>query len=221
MHYSKQKFEDFLNNSRSILDLCTRDEELRQAVANFGYDEERLSEGRQLFDELVRVAELQEATDEERRLCFERKSAFQTELSADYMKYLKIARIVFNKNEEAYLSLALKGQRARTYEKWYHQVSVFANNLLANKEYLGKMSSFGIKEKNIKILKQNLDKIQRMSEECTRLSARVSSVVKDKKTRMIKWQGWLSDFVKIVRIAIEDTRPEDKKRLKQLLTQGE
>jgi len=221
MHYSKQKFDDFIINSRSILDVSTKAEGVREAVGNFGYTDERLSEGRQLYEDLVGITKLQEIKEEERKVCFERKAAIQAKVSLDYMKYLKIARIVFSKDNEAFLSLALKGQRERTYEKWYHQVSVFCNNLLANDEYLKKMNSFGIKEKNIQKLKVDLDSIQTVSDECTRLSARVSSLVKEKKFRTVRWQKWLSDFIKIVRIAIQDTSPANKKWLQQLLSQGE
>jgi hypothetical protein len=220
MHYSKQKFEDFIINSRSILDVSIKAKGLREAVGNFGYTEERISEGKQLYEDLVEITKLQEKKEEERKACFERKAVMQANVSADYMKYLKIARIVFNKDNEAFLSLALKGQRERTYDKWYHQVSVFCNNLLANEQYLKKISSFGIKEKNIQNLKEDLDGIQTISDECTRLSARVSSLVKEKKFRIVRWQKWLSDFIKIVRIAIQDTSPENKKWLNQLLSQG-
>ena len=221
MHYSKQKFEDFIVNSRFVLNISTEAKGIKEAIGNFGYTEERLAEGRQLYDALVGIAKLQEEKEEERKLCFESKSAIQSKVSADYMKYLKIARIVFNKDEEAFLSLALKGQRERTYDKWYHQVLVFANNLLANDEYLKKMNSFGIKKNDIKKLKEDLEEIQGISEECTRLSARVSGLVKEKKIRMIRWQEWLSDFIKIVRIAIQDTTSANKEWLKQLLSQGE
>ena len=221
MHYSKQKFESFLVNSRSILNISFNTRSIKEAIGDFGYTDERLEEGKRLYDDLVETAELQETKEEEKKLCFERKALFQAKLSSEYMKYLKIARIVFNKNEEAYLALALKGQRERTYDKWYHQVSVFCNNLLANEEYLRKMNSFGIKKNDIKKIKNDLEGIQHISDECTRLSAKVSSLIKDKKIRTIKWQKWLSDFIKIVRIAVQDASPANKQWLKQLLSQGE
>ncbi len=221
MHYSKQKFESFLINSRSILNISFNTSSIKEAIGDFGYTDERLEEGKRLYDDLVEIAKLQEKKEEEKKLCFERKASFQAKVSSEYMKYLKIARIVFNKDEEAYLALALKGQRERTYDKWYHQVSMFVNNILANEEYLKKMNSFGIKKNDIKKLRKDIDGIQRISEECTRLSARVSSIVKEKKIKMLKWQEWLSDFIKIVRIAIQDTPSANKQWLKQLLTKGE
>ncbi|NPA36127.1 MAG: hypothetical protein GXO47_04680 [Chlorobi bacterium] len=221
MHYSKQKFEDFIVNSRTILNISTRTSGIKEAVGNFGYTEERLAEGQRLYDELVEIAKLQEQKEEEKKVCFDRKAAFQAKVSADYMKYLKIARIVFNKDDEAFLSLALKGQRERTYDKWYHQVSVFCNNLLANPEYIAKMKMFGVKKSNIEDLRDELYALQRYMEECTRISATVRRLVKDKKYRMIKWQEWLSNYIKIVRIALQGVSVENKKRLNQLLSHGE
>jgi hypothetical protein len=221
MHYSKQKFEDFIINSRSILNISTRTKSIREAVGNFGYTEERLAEGQRLYDELVEIARLQEEKEEEKKICFDRKSSFQAKVSNEYMKYLKIARIVFNRDDEAFMSLSLKGQRERTYDKWYHQVSVFCNNLLANSGYISKMNTFGVKKNDIEKLRDDLSELQRFVEECTRISASVKKLVKDKKTSMIKWQEWLSNYIKIVRIALQGVSAENRNSLNRLLSQGD
>ncbi len=221
MHYSKQKFESFLANSRSILNISFNTSSIKEAIGNFGYSDERLEEGKRLYDDLVKTAKLQEEKEEEKKLCFERKASFQSKVSSEYMKYLKIARIVFNKNEEAYLALSLKGQRERTYDKWYHQVSVFCNNLLANSEYILQMKTFGVTKDNIENLKAELYELQRYNEECMRITASVRRIVKEKKNKMIKWQEWMSDYIKIVRIAIQGISFDNKKRLNKLLSHGE
>ena len=220
MHYSKQKFESFITNSRTILNISSKANNIKDAIGDYGYTDERLAQGYRLYDELVEVAKEQEDKEQEKKECFDKKAAAQAKIASEYMKYLKIARIVFNKDDEAYLALSLKGPRERVYNKWYHQVTVFCNNLLANEEYLNKMGAFGVSKRDIKKLKEDLEQIQQISDECTRLTAKVRSLVKEKKIRMIRWQEWLSDYIKIVRIAIQDTPSANKKWLKQLLSQG-
>ena len=221
MHYSKQKFENFITNSLSILNISSKADNIREAIGDYGYTEERLAQGHRLYDELVEIAKQQEEKEHEKKECFDKKAEAQMKIASEYMKFLKIARIVFNKDDEAYLALSLKGPRERIYNKWYHQVSVFCNNLLANDEYLEKMNSFGVGKKDIQKLKKDMQEIQRISEECTRMTAKVRSLVKEKRLRTIKWQEWLSDYIKIVRIALQDTPSANKKWLKQLLSQGE
>ncbi len=220
MHYSKQKFRSFITNSRTILNISSKANNIKEAIGDYGYTDERLAQGYQLYDDLVEIAKEQEKKEQEKKECFDKKAAAQAKIASEYMKYLKIARIVFNKDDEAYLALSLKGPRERIYNKWYHQVAVFCNNLLANEEYLNKMGSFGVSKKNIQKLKDDLEDIQRISDECTRITAKVRSLVKEKRIRMIRWQEWLSDYIKIVRIAIQDTPSANKKWLKQLLSQG-
>ncbi len=222
MHYSKQKFDSFITNSRSILNISAEaNNSLREVIGNYGYTDDRLAQGAQLYDELVEIAQQQIKKEEVKRHCFDEKAKFQTRLAAENMKFLKIARIVFNKDEEAFSVLKLKGARERTYKKWYYQVSVFCNNLLANPEYLEKMSSFGVNKNAVEILKSDLDELQGLTEECTRITASVGRLVKEKRIRMVRWQEWLSDYLKIVRIAVQGSSAENSDWLKQLLSQGE
>ncbi len=221
MHYSKQTFENFITNSRMILDISSKAKSLKEAIGGYGYTEDKLAQGNRLYDELVEIAQLQEKKEKEKKQCFDKKTEFQARLAVENMKFLKIARIVFNKDDEAYTVLMLKGARERTYNKWYYQVSVFCNNLLANSEYLDKMSSFGIGKENVKKLKADLEELQSLTEECTRVTANVRKLVKEKRIRTVRWQEWLSDYMKIVRIAVQGSTAENNDWLKQLLSQGE
>lgn len=222
MHYSKQKFDNFITNSRTILNISAKaNNSLKQAIGNYGYTDDRLAQGTLLYDELVETAQKQMKKEEEKKRCFDKKANFQTILATENMKFLKIARIVFNKDEEAYSILKLKGARERTYNKWYYQVSVFCNNLLANPEYLEKMSSFGVNKDAIEKLKSDLEDLQRLTEECAKVTASVRKLVKEKRIRIVKWQEWLSDYIKIVRIAVQGSSAENSDWLKQLLSHGE
>lgn len=221
MHYSKQKFDSFITNSRSILNISSKVNSLKEAIGNYGYTDDRLAQGARLYEELVEIAQLQEKKELAKKRCFDEKAKFQAGLAAENMKFLKIARIVFNKDEEAYSVLMLKGARERTYNKWYYQVSVFCNNLLANHDYLEKMSAFGVNKKSVEKLKSDLEELQSLTEECSRITANVRKLVKEKRIRTVRWQEWLSDYIKIVRIAVQGSSAENSDWLKQLLSQGE
>jgi len=221
MHYSKQKFDSFITNSRSILNISAKADSLKEAIGNYGYTDDRLAQGSRLYDELVEIAQQQEKKEVEKKRCFDQKAKFQIILAAENMKFLKIARIVFNKDDEAYSVLILKGARERIYNKWYYQVSVFCNNLLANPKYLEKMSSYGVNKNAVKKLKSDLEELQSLTEECSRVTANVRKLVKEKRIRTVRWQDWLSDYIKIVRIAVQGSSAENSDWLKQLLSQGE
>ena len=221
MHYSKQTFNSFITNSRTILNISSETNSLKEAISGYGYTAERLAQGYRLYDELVEIALQQEKKEEEKKRCFDEKAVYQSKLAAENMKFLKIARIVFNKDDEANAVLMLKGARERIYNKWHYQASVFCNNLLANSDYLEKMSSFGVNKKDVEKLKINLEGLQRLTEKCSRVTANVRKLVKEKRIRTVSWQEWLSDYIKIVRIAVQGSPAENNDWLKQLLSQGE
>ena len=220
MHYTKFKFESFVTRSRNVLKVGNTTSHLKEAVKEFGYNDERISEGYKLYDSLVDIAFKQAKHEVDKKKRFGEKAKHHTQVAIDYMKYLKIARIVFDKDEEAIVALMLKGGRERTYEKWYYQVSVFCNNLLATPAFIERMKEFGVNRSSLKKLKADLDQLQQLSEECTRLTAELRKLVREKKQRTIIWQEWLSDYIKIIRIAVQGTSLEQHGWLKRLLMHG-
>ncbi|MCW3787038.1 hypothetical protein [Plebeiibacterium sediminum] len=204
MHYTKFTRKDFLYKLDEITAYSIREAEIRNAVSSYGYNQSRLNEGRRLWENL-RLLYI-EAQDKAKlkRSCHAEKKSMQKEIHKNYMKYLKLARIAFVDNIEAQESLMLLGVRARTYDKWFVQVSVFVNNLKSNSLYLKSMAEFGIKEKDLNGLKKQLVELNELSDKCVRVTAVVRMLNDKVKKETIEVQQWVSSYLKVARIALED-----------------
>ncbi len=221
MHYTRFKLNEFVIKSQRILKVTQQNSHVKAAVDQYGYAEERIAEGQYLYDALSDAMERQLRIEGSKVACVAEKSARQELVARLYMKYLKIARIVFEADEEAQVALVLKGPRERVYEKWFYQVSIFCNNLLATPDFVTQMNVFGVEMKHVEVLKEELSQLQLLSEKCTRLVAEVRKVVNERQRKTILWQAWLSDYIKIVRIAVQDSDQVNQEWIRQLLSKGE
>jgi hypothetical protein len=205
MHYTKYKINEYLIRSKALLNNSMNDSNVLGAVEQYGYDERKLEEGRRCYLTLNEIEEAHQAKKNERVACFSRKQTAYKSLQKSYMKYLKIARIAFDKDLDARNSLLLDGPRERNANQWMYQVSLFCSNLINHKEFLIALNQFGVDLQQIVGLRNELDQYVELSEKCVKVTGELRQLTMRKKQQTLVLQHWLSDYIKIARIALEST----------------
>lgn len=204
MHFTKFSKVDYISRLNHLFSESFKDEKIKLAVFKFGYTEQRLEEGRMLFNELNRLEQEHGTAMKNRADINHQKQQLYRYVNKQYMKYLKIARIAFDSHVEAHESLMLDGLREKTYGKWFAQVSVFCNNILSNKEYWPYLESFGVKISQIEELKKQLNQLGLLSDRSIQMTGNVKMLTIQKKKQTLLVQDWVSNYIKIARIALED-----------------
>lgn len=204
MHYTKFTKRDYLFKLDEITAYSIRRDEIRDAVSTYGYDESRLNEGRELWEKLklLHIEALDKSTL--KRNTFAAKKSLQKEVHKKYMKFIKLARIAFVNHIEAQEALMLMGARARTFDKWFVQVSVFVNNLLSSNDYLRIIGGLGISREDLNGLKIRLAELSELSDRCVKVTATVRMLNDKVKKETFVVQQWVSNYLKVARIALED-----------------
>ena len=204
IHFTKLSRTDYMSSVGTLFKTSADDVAIRSAVSDFGYNEERLGEGRRLYDELFSLEKEWGRVGDERTILIHKKQSLQKAIAKEYMKYLKIARIAFVSHPQAIEVLMLDGARERVFNKWYSQVVVFCNNLIDHKDYWPMMAIYGVKSQHIEKLKKDLNSLSEMVEQSAQLTAKIKQLTLKKQKQTVKVQNWVSDYIKIARIALED-----------------
>ena len=204
IHFTKLSRTDYMSSVGVLFQTSTNDEAIRSAVVDFGYNDERLDEGKTLYNQLDALEREHDRVGGEKMKLVERKQLLQKSVAKAYMKYLKIARIAFAGHSQAMDVLLLEGTRERTYNKWFGQVMVFCNNLLEHKEYWPMMESYGVKALHVEKLKNDLNILSDLADQCNKATAAIKQLTQKKLKQTLKVQNWVSDYIKIARIALED-----------------
>lgn len=204
MHYTKQTITSFIHQAGILVHNSKNVDDIKNAVMQYGYDERRLDDGEEVFSMLKEVAFKQHQAKSDKVEKFKKKQDLQMAIHKLYMKYLKIARIAFAEDFKARNVLILDGSRERTYKEWYFQVSVFCSIMLKNDDgYQDKMAQFGIASEKIEDLRRQLVVLNELNDECLKSAAELKRLTALRKKMVIKMQNYVSDFIKIARIALE------------------
>jgi len=170
----------------------------------YGYDAERISAGRRLYEEASELVNLQkkeygeqyEATDDV-------NTAWETADKA-YMTTLKVARIALRDNVSAQNALALNGIRKDSLSGWLEQTDVFYRNLLADPDMIAAMGNFGYNKEKLAAEKVLVDAVAdaNLIQEKEKGEALDATAKRDAK--MDELGKWMADFKQIALIALAD-----------------
>ncbi len=204
MHYTKQTITSFIHQAGVLVQNSKNIDDVKNAVMQYGYDERRLESGEQVFNELKDLSYKLHVAKGNKVEAYKRKQDLQMHIHKVYMKYVKISRIAFADDLKAREVLLLDGGRERTYKEWYYQVSVFCSIMLKNDDsYLSVMSGFGINAGEISDLQKQLRDLSKLNDECLKSSGELRKITAQRKKMVVEMQNYVSDFLKIARIALE------------------
>ena len=177
---------------------------IKNALAEFGYDDVKLREGLSIFQKAneLHMKQIKEYGDQ--YTATDAVNVAREALSALYMKHLKIARISFRSERGIYQELQMAGKRSITHSGFINQVDAFYSNAVNNSKVVKGLSAFGIGkdqlQEGLKLLNDMRAKyriqLKEMGEAQSATDAR-NKAIED-------MSRWFSDFTSISRIALEE-----------------
>ncbi|MCG8582830.1 MAG: hypothetical protein MI866_23115 [Bacteroidales bacterium] len=204
MHYTKNRISEYQSGVEVLFRNSMDQEDVKSTVGKYGYGEAQLSRMYNLNRELSVLLDNIETAKRHKVRVYDEKNKLYESLKKDYMRYLKLARIALADNAGATAALILDGARARTKNEFILQMKAFISNLINNKEWLTELSVYNISADDIKIMDANLDELERKMRVCLEAQGQVRSLAVDKKRLLVQLQSYVSDYVKVVRIALEE-----------------
>lgn len=207
MHYSKLPFENFVNKVDEVLGQSLADQNLVSTLSSFGYGLSEMERGRRLLEDLKMTDQEQEAARQRRVELNKERNQLQKDLQRRYMRWIKLGRVVFDEDRMARDTLGLDGPRKKHFEEWYRQIYMFCRNLLAEEKWLKAMNGFGMKRKDIENILSDLEKMEELNTRFEHAKEMSKKMTQKKRDQLMHLQDWLSDYLKIAKLALEE-KPE-------------
>ena len=204
MQFSKLSVDEYMSRVASLVRASLSNSAISAATAKFGFNEARLKKGEKLLAAVSEASEKQEDVIQQKVMAHRQRKKLHAALRKSYMKHLQIARIAFDKDAISSKALQLTGPRAVNLDAWIDQVALFANRLLAKEEWLAKLSEFGISKRDIQCLIKDTEELKMVSLNCERLKTQSKKETSLKKVKLKELQRWVSDYLKIAKIALEE-----------------
>jgi hypothetical protein len=215
MHFTKLSFDEYMTKVASLIGISLSNPSISGATGRFGYDENRLKEGERYYRLVKSLDEEQSSAIDQKVQAHEKRKQLHAAVRKKYMKTLQIARISFDKDLLIRKALQLDGPRESKLDAWINQVEHFGNRLLGEEKWSAALKNYGISKKDIAGLMSDLENLRSVALECEKLKNDAKQQTSFKKGKMKELQDWVSDYLKIAKIALED-HPQLYKMLKEL-----
>ncbi|MDO4225407.1 MAG: hypothetical protein Q4C75_05895 [Bergeyella zoohelcum] len=181
--------------------------DLKTELAEYGYDETKISEGKTLFttaqnaynNNLTQTREEVSATK-----TYQQK--YEQTLEA-YITHRKKARIVFDEDPQALQTLKLKGKASKIIATSIQEMKEFYSVLNTTETLKTAVATLKITAENITQQLANLTQVEK--DYATYLAEKGESqqATKDKNKAFAELEKWVNKFYRVAKIALED-RPQ-------------
>lgn len=203
-NYWKLSIEGKLFFVKRAIENTLSTSEIAEAVNQYGYNVEKLTDGKRILDEAVLLCEEQERKYGDRYTISENKQTILEKAKKEYVKHVKLARIAFKDSAATFKQLGLNGKRADSMDGFLTEASLFYNLILNNTTFKEKMAGFGVIEEKILEIKQLLIEVNenRMKLSKAKSEAEQSTELRNKK--LVEMDLWITSYIKVARVALED-----------------
>ena len=206
------RIDQFLLASQVMIENSLQNDEIQQALAVYGYTEEKLNYGKSLFEKA-------ESLHNARKKEFGEQIAATAELDnvweqaeQQYMKTLKIARIALKENVKAYQSTMLLGDRKQSLSGWLEQARAFYRNILSDADLLTPLTAYGYTEEKLEQESALIDQVitKHLAQKKEIGEAQEATEKRDK--ALDDLAKWVSDLRSVAKVALE-TSPQQLEKL--------
>jgi hypothetical protein len=202
---STTSINERLLSAQVMIDNTMSDDAIKNAVALFGYDDTKVAAGKALLDSVNALHQTQIKEYGEQYEASDSLKKAREAANLAYMRLLKIARIALKDDVAAYQKLNLLGDRRQSLSGWLGQSKQFFLNMLEDASIQGKMANFGITLEQIQAGKALVDQVEAANATHKKEMGEAQQATINRDSKMDELDSWLTDYVAIARIALEDT----------------
>ena len=197
-------FNDRMEQYRILIWNSSEDEIIRTRIEPYGYNEEKLTQGKNLFNEVSQLAQTQEQEHAEQYAAtqaFHEKWLNSEEETKDLQK---ICRYVFKNNYEAFEKLKLNAKRERKYADWWQQSRSFYDVLLNNPSFITELSAFAYTTETIQQQRDLLDEINNLRVVREQEKGDAQQATKNRDAKFEELKDWCEDSRDLVKLVFKN-----------------
>jgi hypothetical protein len=198
------KIEDKLQEAQFAIENTIANPTIAFAVAVYGYDDERLAEGKALYEEALSLHHKQLAEYGEKYEATEALHEVWKAANEVFKNTYRVARVALRHHKKAWSALYLHPGVQRSLTGWLNQAPAFYANITDDPELLLAMEKFGYRKQQLleeQALVRAVEKARNV-QGTEKGEAEEATLKRDE--QLFKLDEWIDDFFEIATIALED-----------------
>lgn len=199
----KQSEKSFLEQSRIALTNVASQNKIATMMAEFGYDEESLNQGKKLLKEALDAYNLNKQEDQETTEAYALFSQKKEALQNLYRLHRKKAKVIFKKDPMAMTRLGLAEALPRTYLPWMEIIRKFYQES-QDLELQKQMRRLKVTPEEITKGNTLITETEAARAEYLREKGESQDATKQKDLALTQLDEWIREFFDVAKIALED-----------------
>lgn len=205
MSTSKKPTEiELLEQYRVAFENVTEQSEIATVMAEFGYDAETITAGKQKYDHCRSVYDLNQLEDQETNEAYALFDEKRDQLMEEYKLHRKKAKIVFRKEAGIMAKLQIDGQTPRSYLKLMESMKVFYQVLLSDESLQSAVAELNMGIDQLTATNNLIAEVEAARVEYLREEGESQDATKQKDAAFAEIDDWMHDFYAVARIALDE-----------------
>ena len=199
-----QSIDGGLSAAQIAIENALSDTEVQSLLSVYGYDAAKIGEGKTLFETARQLQQQQKAEYGDQYAASDALKTKLDEAKISYMRFLKVARVALKNDYAACKTLELDGIRKHSLTGWIGQARTFYINALEDADVLTKLNNFGITQEKLEAGKTLIDETEAANIAQKKEIGEAQQATKARDEAIDKLDDWMSDFIAIARVALEE-----------------
>lgn len=195
-----EKFQNY----GAIFENISKNETLKNELAEYGYDEQEIAKGKALYDNAAQKLDLNKTETAEEKMAYDAFSKKFEELKKSYTTDRKKAKIIFKDEDTILTVLAIKGVMSIRIGAMLDDVDTFYKQLQAKEELRTPLKRLKITDEHIAGQLKALTEVRQAYLQYTNEKGESQQATKNKDAAFEALEKWVREFYSIAKIALED-----------------
>ena len=178
--------------------------EIATIMAEFGYDETLLTEGKTLLTKTRAAIDFNKKEDDETSEAYKNFTTLKENLATTYTLHRKKAKVIFRKESTTLNKLSLSGSLPTAYIKWLETVKKFYTVASSDSEIQSKLVRLKITTEELNGTIEQISNLELARAEYLREKGESQDATKLKDKAFGEIDDWMSEFYAVAKIALED-----------------
>lgn len=197
--------EDYLLSGQVIINNSLNNADILSSLAKYGYDEQKIKAGKKILEEARELFNKQKVEYSEQYEASSNLLKAHKAAKKVYNKSIKVARVAYAEDVKAWKTLMLGGKRKNGYAGWLVQADAFYNNIVEITSPGKGIFEYGYTVDKLKKEKELVDNVREAILIQRKETGEAQESTEKRDSKLNELDEWLEKFVKITRIALEDS----------------
>lgn len=195
---------ELLEQSRVALENATTNPEIAAALAEVGYDEAKIQEGKALLTTAQNAYDSNKGEGVEASLAYDTFDQKRQELETAYRTHRKRAKVYFSDNPSQLVRLNVHKPIFITYLAWMDSVKLFYAEATTNPEVVAALQTLKITEQELLSTHALIPEVEALRKTYIDEKGQAQNATKTKDQALKALEQWMRSFYKIAAIALDD-----------------